>query len=317
MITTHILTYNNENTLEKTLNSISFLKNKIIIGDLGSTDNTINIAKKYGAEIILVKETDNFSKIRNEIVKNSKTEWQFYIEPWEELISEFEIPSNNNYFSIIEEEILSKQIRLWNKNQLFFTNPIFENINSKNAEFSDNIIICHKKITNYDNYFKIIDKWKKTNPTLADPYYYEACLLLSQRKYQDFLKSAEYYLFYEQEGMSVVMTRYYCAMVQCYIIKEIKKSIKNIIFCLSRNIAMSEFWCLLGDVFYYLSEDFEKAASFYENALILGSRRLKNDIYPMHIPKYKEYPEKMIKSCQELLNKSTLYSQFPIDKINK
>jgi hypothetical protein len=72
------------------------------------------------------------------------------------------------------------------------------------------------------------------------------------------------------------------------------------IICLSANVLMAEFWCLLGDAFYKLNK-YAKAYSLYENAIILGERRLKSDPWPMDIPKYKSYPRKMIQSCKELL----------------
>jgi tetratricopeptide (TPR) repeat protein len=71
---------------------------------------------------------------------------------------------------------------------------------------------------------------------------------------------------------------------------------------------MSEFWCLLGDC-YYAIKDYEKSKSFYENALILGNKRLKNDGWPLEISKYKDYPQKMIESCDKIKSSLIFYGK--------
>jgi len=70
---------------------------------------------------------------------------------------------------------------------------------------------------------------------------------------------------------------------------------------------MAEFWCLLADV-YYAIKDYDRARIFYENGLILGSRRLKDDGWPMEISKYKEYPLNMIEGCNQIKRSSRHYA---------
>jgi cytochrome c-type biogenesis protein CcmH/NrfG len=96
------------------------------------------------------------------------------------------------------------------------------------------------------------------------------------------------------------MARYYLALVQGIIHNEVKEALQNIILCLSENVLMAEFWCLLGDIFIKLDK-FDYAVAFYENAILLGSRRLKLDTWPMQISKYQEYPNKMIEECNKLI----------------
>ena len=47
------------------------------------------------------------------------------------------------------------------------------------------------------------------------------------------------------------------------------------------------------------------ANEFYENALILGKKRLGSDRWPMDISKYEKYPKMMIDSCNKILSKNT------------
>lgn len=62
-ITGLILTYNEENILSKSLESIKFV-DEIIVFDSYSSDNTIQIAKSFNAKIIQ-RKFDNFSSQRN------------------------------------------------------------------------------------------------------------------------------------------------------------------------------------------------------------------------------------------------------------
>ena len=64
---------------------------------------------------------------------------------------------------------------------------------------------------------------------------------------------------------------------------------------------MAEYWCVLGDVYYHLAGDYDRAKRFYRNAIILGQKRKEDDMWPVELSKYNTYPEKMIKSCEELL----------------
>ena len=69
---------------------------------------------------------------------------------------------------------------------------------------------------------------------------------------------------------------------------------------------MAEFWCLLGDIFYKIKQ-YDKAVEFYDNARIIGQRRLMDSDWPMEISKYSSYPEKMIESSKEIIKNTVLY----------
>lgn len=102
------------------------------------------------------------------------------------------------------------------------------------------------------------------------------------------------------------MTRYYFSLIKCYIEKNYQEAIRSLIPCLGEKPMMAEYWCLLGDI-YFAIHQYDKAICFYENAIILGSKRLKNDDYPMEISKYKEYPQKMIENCNKIKQSSKIY----------
>lgn len=88
---------NEEKFLEKTLNALIPLMSKIdselIILDTGSTDRTIEIAKKFTSNVYFTKWNNNFADMRNVSISYAKGEWILVLDADEVLI---------NYSKIIE-----------------------------------------------------------------------------------------------------------------------------------------------------------------------------------------------------------------------
>lgn len=80
-----ILTYNNEKTLEKCLESVKDFSD-IVILDGGSTDNTLEIAKKYGARIFFQHENGrpakiaDFTGVREKLYSLAKEDWRLSLD---------------------------------------------------------------------------------------------------------------------------------------------------------------------------------------------------------------------------------------------
>jgi len=62
-------------TLARCLASVRGAVDRIVIGDTGSTDNTIAIAKEFGAEVIAVPWQGDFSAARNAVLAHAKCDW--------------------------------------------------------------------------------------------------------------------------------------------------------------------------------------------------------------------------------------------------
>ena len=85
--TVGVLTYNSGKTLDRCLSSIKNFAD-IIICDGGSTDETISIAKKYGARVITqdiaYKNKDgtiaDFSGVRNQLLTSAHYDWFFFVD---------------------------------------------------------------------------------------------------------------------------------------------------------------------------------------------------------------------------------------------
>jgi hypothetical protein len=244
------------------------------------------------------------------MVKVSQTNWQMYLEPGEVLLSGHDkiielVNSNrtkNYHIEILQDDVIVKQVRLWRKDSgKEFVNPVFEVIKDDYSEYAE--IMLFKNNSGEDHSDRI-EAWKRDKPLAVEPYYFQACDCLKKRKYKEFITLADHYLFQKKtSSVATTMTHYYLGVVHCYITNDLDLATRHAIVCLGENILMAEFWCLLGDIFFQ-NKEFHKALLFYENAKILGNRRLRTDKWPMHISKYEEYPTEMIEKCQTILSKA-------------
>jgi glycosyltransferase involved in cell wall biosynthesis len=300
MITVQILTKNNESSVSKTLDSLKPLFAEIIVADLDSKDNTVSICKKHGAKVFSAKLHYDYSEIRNLIANSSKTKWQLMIHPWEVLGSTQQIldhlnSEENGRLMVLKDDVLTKELRLWIKGTAQFKNPVYESLEPGKGKLLD-VMIASETNNGLGKTQEILTYWKDRNPLSSDPDYYLACTYLVHKKYDDFLRLADHYLFLKNTSHeSATMIKYYISMVNCYIKRNPFKSVTNIMECIADYPTMAEFWCMLGDIYLHMKE-FGRAKCFYENAIIMGSQRNPDDYMPMELSKYEEYPQKMLKS---------------------
>jgi len=276
-----------------TLDSIQPLDSNILIIDTTSSSEVAKIAKKYKAEIV-VEPKAPYDSIRNKYIKSN--DWNLYLDPGEKLVSGFDsiLNSDKGHYSlqVINNNIISKETRLWFGNAVF-QNPVYETLKVKGKVITDSLI------TGTFHYEDVAD-WQKLNITSSEPYYYQAFNCLYLKDYDGFIKHAEQYLFRSKVCMSSILMQYYMALIYFYVFKKHDKTINYLIPCLVANPVMAEFWCLFGDVYYDI-HDYWRAKEFYSNALILGQKRPADDLFPVEILKYKNYPEIMLQSCREFV----------------
>ena len=84
-----MITLNEERILEKTLHSVKEIADEIIIVDSGSTDNTENIAKKYGAKFF-VEKWKGYGPQRNSAIDKCSNKWILNIDADEEISKELQ-----------------------------------------------------------------------------------------------------------------------------------------------------------------------------------------------------------------------------------
>jgi tetratricopeptide (TPR) repeat protein len=61
--------------LARCLKSVSPFVDRIIVGDTGSTDETVTIAREFGAEVLAISWEQDFSRARNQILEQRKCDW--------------------------------------------------------------------------------------------------------------------------------------------------------------------------------------------------------------------------------------------------
>lgn len=86
-LTVVIIAKNEEKMIIDCLESVKKLADEIIVIDNGSIDQTIEIAEKYGARIFKINGTD-FSRLRNEGLKEARGEWILYVDADERVTPE-------------------------------------------------------------------------------------------------------------------------------------------------------------------------------------------------------------------------------------
>lgn len=311
-LTIHIVIRNNIKTIEKCLKSIEQLNSEILVADIGNNDGTIEICQKYDAKIKRISHNEDMSFVRNFLISETKTDWIMCIQPWEILVSGadkiiekvLKDEKNAYKFNIIQNDILIKDIRIWNKNMnLKYKNPIYECLY---GDF-DVLPVYLKSENNTKINEKDIKRWIENSPLSTSAVYYMSCYYLTEKKWDSFINFAEMYLHQEKNiEVSYYMINYYLSMVLSYIKKDYQKANKHLMICLAKMPTMAEFWCLYGDIFFAL-KDYDRAISMYENAEIMGRKRMKNDDFPIEISKYKEYPLRMIDNCQKIISSKKVY----------
>jgi glycosyltransferase involved in cell wall biosynthesis len=75
MLSVVLATFNEENNLAACLDSVRDLANEIIIVDGQSTDKTVEIAKKYGAKVVVTKNLPNFHINKQKAIDLATKDW--------------------------------------------------------------------------------------------------------------------------------------------------------------------------------------------------------------------------------------------------
>ena len=298
MVPITLIVLNKGNNIDDALNSVSNLGlENIIVG----TFSKIKLQKAITIDL----DSTDYSQCLNKLQSLAQTEWIMYMKDTERLVHFNEhIPNllikDEIYgFQTLKDDVIMKEPRLWKKERkVVFKNPVFEKPNVNVTQVVEAILYQQKE----HNTSVALDLWKKTSPLSVDASYYKAFDMLSKKDFKEFKRMINHYLFsVKKQDISSIMARYYLALVQGIVDNNIKEATRNIVICLSENPLMAEFWCLLGDIF-TISGKFKDSIAFYENAIILGSRRQKLDLWPMHISKYQSYPEEMIEKCKKAIS---------------
>ncbi|MBU2621296.1 MAG: glycosyltransferase [Proteobacteria bacterium] len=88
LISVCMIAKNEEKFIDQCLSSVKPIADEIIFVDTGSTDQTVEIARKYTDKIYFHPWNDSFSEARNHYLKYAKGDWIFQIDADDELVQE-------------------------------------------------------------------------------------------------------------------------------------------------------------------------------------------------------------------------------------
>lgn len=311
-VTVQIMLGRNESTIEKCIASIIPLNPKVIAINYDADEKTLSACRAIDADIINIPFTGDFSKMRNAVL--SKDGLNLQIEPWEILASGHDeirqAQNSQSYFcKLVQNNLIWKETRVWGgPTGIRYSNPTCESLPLEGAIYIPEMVIyCqegHQRDVALNR--ELIEKWKIQSPTKTEPIYFSACSYLVNKSYDSFLNEANRYLFHSHSSRTKTMIRYYSAAVNFYHKKDSRSSIQSTLQCIAENPTMAEFWCLLGDI-HCKKHLYDKAKAFFTNAIILGKQRSQSDFWPLDVPKYKKYPEKMASGCEKMLRESKIY----------
>ena len=98
-------------SLGRCLASVAGLVDRIALGDTGSTDDSLSIARSFGAEIVAVPWQNDFAHARNLVLEHSRCDWILVLDADEMLDATVQtlLPE-----TIAREDVLAYELQRWN-----------------------------------------------------------------------------------------------------------------------------------------------------------------------------------------------------------
>lgn len=202
-----VITYNDEQDIEKSLLSIKDFVDEIIVVDIGSEDLTICKAEQIGAKIYQFKWNYDFSEVKNFCLDKAKGRWVLFLQANELILKEeFEnihlLLDNSNIegylldidYNFEKHRIHSpvQSLRLFrNRKEYRFKHRVFERIPDeilRNVRESGIHILQqsnHNLASKFDIFIKLLEE--DTNNHFEDSYlqYIYGIELLNQKRYRE------------------------------------------------------------------------------------------------------------------------------------
>ncbi len=287
--------------LEKCLASVTGIVDEILIGDTGSTDNSKEIAAKFGAFVFDVPWEEDFSKARNHILKKASCDWILLLDADEIFNSEdtdtfLHLLTNENYdgyhFTLLnyyddentKEYSVHYAFRLLrNTGEYHFEGRIHEQIQKEGGTLDPSrFTLAEVTLFHYGYTVKAIEnkqKHKRNMPLLkkqlednpADPYY----LFNIANEYMaegDITEALDYYLkSYEKKVTTqAYFPHIFYRIILCYMsLKDSKKALAFALEGLSYYPECTDFEYLRGSIYQNNHKHLLAIASF-KRCLAMG-----------------------------------------------
>src|SRR5271168_4591252 len=98
-------------SLRRCLESVACLVDRIVLGDTGSSDDTVAIARSFGAEILSIPWQNDFAHARNAVLDQSRCDWILVLDADEMLDATAQtlLPQ-----AIARDDVFAYELRRWN-----------------------------------------------------------------------------------------------------------------------------------------------------------------------------------------------------------
>lgn len=292
---------NEEDVLSRCLETIKDLVEEIIIVDTGSTDSTVDIAKKYTSNIHYFTWNDNFADARNYAFSKATKEYIMWLDA-DDVLSDEE----QNKLSKLKEQLNhSVDMVMMNYNVAFDSqgNPTFsynrERLVRRDKEYHwigaiheimepkgnilySDISVSHKKLhpTDPDRNLRIFEKLlSEGKPLDARQQFYYARELSYHQRFQDAIEVLNQFL---REGKGWIennisacmdLAGYYRAIGQN------EKILPSLFRSFEYDPPRAEVCCEIGKYFFE-KEDFQQSIFWYDTA---SNRKLQMDSNGFHL----------------------------------
>lgn len=207
-----------EENLDRCLESIKDIADEIIFIDTGSKDKTIEIAQSYGAKIYRHPWQDDFSLHRNQSIKYATGDWLLFIDADEELFGNKEdlktwlksVPKEIDGLSVTLKDIQGdKVVMQYNPPKVFRNGKVkFKGIVHNRPIIKTEYIYCpelyfhhygydiseEKKKAKYDRTVTLLNKRLKQSKSDYQAYYYLVQMHGWMEEWEDAMRNAEHYL---------------------------------------------------------------------------------------------------------------------------
>jgi len=109
LVSACLIVKDEEKFLSRCLTSLRDLVDEVVIGDTGSTDKSVQIAREHGAMVFEIPWKDNFAAARNAVIDRARGQWILTIDADEclrpfyrkDFVSAFKDPSKWAFYSLL------------------------------------------------------------------------------------------------------------------------------------------------------------------------------------------------------------------------
>ncbi len=288
---------NEEQTLDRCLNSCHEVFDEIIIVDTGSTDNTVTIAKKYTNKIYHFKWVDNFSLARNYSFSLATSQYVMWLDA-DDIINKTELDKLKNLKLKLDSNINTIMLKYaiafdennaptfsYYRERIFKTcdkpkweDPVHEAIVPYGNILYEDITIEHRKInqsTNPKRNLKIYEALVKNKVDLKPrQLFYYARELYFNSYYKKAIKVFKQFLLttngYKENYIEACLN-----ISKCYqLIKDNKNALEWLFKSFYFDLPRAEILCEIGDI--YIRELNYQSAIYYYKLALQCQRNLKN-----------------------------------------